>query len=46
MRIQPHVMELNKMQVMIATIIIITHLKKIKVKAAVSIEKTFLMSSF
>lgn len=40
-------MELNKMQVMIATIIIIiTHLKKDQGKIAVSTEKTFLMSSF
>lgn len=38
-RIQPQVMELNKMQVIIATMIIIAYLKKIKVKAEVSIEK-------
>ena len=34
------------MQVIIATIIIIAHLKKIKVKAKVSAEKKSLMSSF
>ena len=35
-RIQTQVMELNKMQAMIATMIIIAHLKKIKVKAVIN----------
>ena len=35
-RIQTQVMVLNKMQAMIATMIIIAHLKKIKVKAVIN----------
>ena len=35
-RIQTQVMEMNKMQAMIATMIIIAHLKKIKVKAVIN----------